>query len=173
MMDTEDTCELSSKQELLITPLKYAIHRTVDHPLFGKGTIHIELHDTSEGPCIKVTAPAKDCDPRENSIMLDFKEVEAVHNAAKKLVQVYPEYAGSLNALLKNILEELRISPENLSERLGIPVETFHSILNDELPFTSELAGKLDEYGLIAIDGFWSEKAQQYREYREHFDSLN
>jgi addiction module HigA family antidote len=73
-------------------------------------------------------------------------------------------YAMHPGITLREKLEELKITPEELAFISGISFKDIFGILNAEKPITSEIADRLEE--ILGIPAsFWLSKQANYDEY--------
>lgn len=74
----------TTPDKLLITPIKVAVHRKYDNPIFGENVIHVSVDDEAAGPFIVLESNAGHAD----GLRIDMDELEAVTAAARKLISV-------------------------------------------------------------------------------------
>ena len=72
--------------EILITPIKVAVHRKDDNPIFGENVIHVSVDDEAAGAFIVLESNAG----HEDGLRIDPDELEAVVVAARKLIAGLP-----------------------------------------------------------------------------------
>lgn len=74
--------------KILVTPIKYSVHREGDNPVFGESVTNVSVDDESFGPLIVI-------EQEGNKIKLDVDELEVIFKTAEKLADEYPkEYKG-------------------------------------------------------------------------------
>jgi hypothetical protein len=72
--------------KLMITPVKIAVHRIDDNPIFGENVIHVSVDDDSGGAYIVIEANEGQMD----GLRIDLDELEMVLVAAKILIAGIP-----------------------------------------------------------------------------------
>lgn len=77
--------EQDLKDELVVTPLKVAIHRKQDNPVFADGVIYVTLNDEAAGPFIVLQSNAV----TNEGISLDIEELNKAHEAAHILMSKF------------------------------------------------------------------------------------
>lgn len=75
-----------------VTPLKVSIHPVGCSPVFGDRAVHVSLEDENHGPSIIIETLGD----YARSVSLDLDELEAVLDAARKLIAMYPRDAAPL-----------------------------------------------------------------------------
>jgi HTH-type transcriptional regulator/antitoxin HigA len=73
-----------------------------------------------------------------------------------------PNYTSPPGNTLRNVLEELSMTPDELAERLGMSREAMSRLLAGELALTDDIADALErELGTLA--SFWRRREGLYR----------
>lgn len=75
---------------ILITPIKVAVHRKDDNPIFGENVIHVSVDDEEAGPFIVLESNAGHAD----GLRIDQDELEAAVVAARQLIAGLPNTKG-------------------------------------------------------------------------------
>jgi hypothetical protein len=76
--------------EILITPIKVAVHRKDDNPIFGENVIHVSVDDEAAGPFIVLESNAGHAD----GLRIDQDELEAAVVAARQLIAGFQNPKG-------------------------------------------------------------------------------
>lgn len=74
--------------EVIITPIKVALHRKADNPIFGENVIHVSVEDEAAGPFIVIESNAGYAD----GLRIDSDELEAAVVAARQLIAGLPNH---------------------------------------------------------------------------------
>jgi hypothetical protein len=69
-------------EKLLITPIKYAVHREKESPIFGETVTFVSVQDDGAGPFIVLESNQS----TENGFRIDMDELQQATIAASKLM---------------------------------------------------------------------------------------
>ncbi len=70
------------------TVLSISIHRADKNPVFGEGVTHVSLQDDAAGPFIEIRQ--SDVDAQAGLIRIEMEGLEAITEAARKLMKGWP-----------------------------------------------------------------------------------
>ena len=73
---------MNASSEIFTTPIKVAVHRRGDNPIFGECATHVSVDDEAAGPFIVLESNAG----HESGLRIDPDELEAVVVAARQLI---------------------------------------------------------------------------------------
>jgi len=77
--------------DILITPIKVALHRKGNNPIFGELGIHISVEDEAAGPFIVIESN----EGQENGLRIDMDELEVAVVVARQLLAGFHNAVGS------------------------------------------------------------------------------
>jgi hypothetical protein len=68
--------------KILVTPIKYAVHREKESPIFGETVTHVSVQDEGGGPFILLESNQSTAD----GLRIDMDELQQVTIAASRLM---------------------------------------------------------------------------------------
>ena len=75
--------------DILTTTVAVAVHRRSESPIFGEGTLRVELDDDAAGPYVVLTC-VNNGEENRPGLRMDMDELDAVTVAARGMMDAFP-----------------------------------------------------------------------------------